>query len=109
MFDGSRPRQAWRSVEPPQPVIVNLARALPPDSLTWGIHTPLWVRASGNNVAAEVRGELYAWVLSSVGRWWACVRFAARSRNGELNLDLDQLILAEAVRPVDPRNEPLPR
>ncbi len=94
-------REAWRPVEPARPVIVRLVRVFPPDSVRWARGLPLWVHAGGFDVSDEVPGELHGWALSSAGRWWASVRFRVHSRNGELHLDLDQFVPAEAVRPAD--------
>jgi hypothetical protein len=105
MFE-HRSYEAWRSVSPPRPVIVRLVSAFPPANLTWARGLPLWVRSGGFDVSAEVPGELYGWVLSSTGRWWASVRFRVQSRNGDLGLDLDQLVPADAVRPIDQTGGP---
>lgn len=88
-------------MEPARPVIVRLVAVFPSESVAWARGLPLWVRAAGFDVSDEVPGELHGWVLSSVGRWWASVRFRVRSRNGELGIELDQLVPAEAVRPAD--------
>lgn len=53
------------------------------------------------DVRAEVPGLLHTWVLSSAGRWWPWVTFTVRSSNGELVFEVDQLVPAEAVRPVE--------
>ncbi|PXY16471.1 hypothetical protein BAY59_38595 (plasmid) [Prauserella coralliicola] len=100
MFDDWR-RDAVRKVDPPRAVVVRLSQVWPSDRLGWGRDTPLWVRAAGMEVRTEVPGLLHTWVLSSVGRWWPWVTFTVRSSNGELEFEVDQLVPAEAVRPVE--------
>lgn len=66
--------------------------------MRWATDTPIWARAGGVDVSVQVAGLLHAWVLTSVGRWWPWVRFTVHSANGELELEVDQLVPAEAVR-----------
>lgn len=103
MFDDRRfqwTREAYRTVDPPVPVEIDVGKVLPPERLTWGRDTPIWVCAGGLAVNSAVPGLLRAWVLTAVGRWWGLCDFELRSRNGELVLPLhDQLVPASALRP----------
>lgn len=60
---------------------------------------PLWVDAAGADLRAIVPGTLDGWLLTSVGTWWGRVALRLRSRNGDLDLAVVQLVPAEALRP----------
>lgn len=97
---GSRAHRARRPVEPPAHVVVKMSYAFPTDRVGWGKDCPLWLRAAGLPLSAEIPGRLTEWWLSSAGRWWARVEFTVRIDGADV--ELDQLLSAKAVRPYDP-------
>lgn len=97
---GSWSHKARRAVDPPQHVVVQMAYAFPSDRVDWGKGTPLWLRAAGLPISAEIPGHLTEWWQSSTGRWWARVEFTVRIDG--VDIELDQLITATAIRPYDP-------
>lgn len=99
MFE-SWAHEARRAVDPPQHVVVHMSYAFPSGRIDWGRDCPLWLRAAGLPIGAEIPGRLTEWWLSSTGRWWARVEFTVRIDNADV--DLDQLLTAKAVRPYDP-------
>ncbi|MFD9966156.1 hypothetical protein [Amycolatopsis sp. NPDC058986] len=110
MFEYVRPgtdprdeRRALRVVDPPKRVRIHPGLWLPHGGISRGRDTPFWVRASGISQSREVTGILYAWVLTSTGRWCALVALdePLSSGNGRLSIPLDrQLVPAGAVLPV---------
>jgi hypothetical protein len=88
-----------RVVDPPVPVIVNVALAIgevagrPANSL------PLRVRAEGLSVDVEVPGQVHGWARTSRGTWLCKVRFAIPTGNARGYLEVDQWCPAAAVRP----------
>lgn len=60
---------ARREVDPPQPVTVNLARAVARTPAKLGNGVPLRVRAGGLDLDRRVPGLLCAWARVSTGEW----------------------------------------
>jgi hypothetical protein len=67
MFDNPR-YQARREVNPPKPVLVNLAWAFPPTRLRFGTSTPLWAQAGGLQLDIA-QGVLSEWWMTQAGDW----------------------------------------
>lgn len=61
--------QPRRVVDPPQDVLVDLARLFPPTRVRWGVATPIWVRTVGLQLREPARGVLREWWLTEVGDW----------------------------------------
>ena len=99
------PLAAWpdtmgygRIVDPPLPVIVNLASLFPhgpghPDT------QPAKIAEGGLHLAGYATGELLAWAHSSGGAWIACVRFVVQPVNKHGQVPLLQWVPAASVRP----------
>jgi hypothetical protein len=103
MFDlGAVADDGWQGTVRPQheplPVLVDLSRLWPPDSIGSG-NVPLRVRAFGLDNGDVATGELYEWVQLRTGGWLAGVRFTATSINGRLRREIDQFVPAAAIRP----------
>ena len=85
-----------RRPDRPVPVVVDLARALPPSRVGSG-NTPLQVAAFGLNNGDRVPGLLDAWIQMRTGDWYALVRFEATSANAKMSWKLCQLVPRHAV------------
>ncbi|MBE9375896.1 hypothetical protein IQ251_15705 [Saccharopolyspora sp. HNM0983] len=99
MFDSvaaqppDRPDHGDRTVRPPRPVWVDLARLYPLE--VW----PQRSNPAGWDLQDEVAGELSAWRRDTAGRWLAQVRFRIRRGDGSHGVWLTSWLPPAAVRP----------
>lgn len=76
-----------------------MLRAFPRETIGHANRVPLWVDATGADLRTPVNGLLHGWLLTSGGTWWGQVAFTLRSRNGDLNMDVMQLVRSDALTP----------
>lgn len=87
-----------RVVDPPLPVIVDLASLFPPGP---GLPNTqqLKITKGGLALTGYATGELLAWARSSTGAWIACVRFVVEPVNKHGQVPMLQWLPAASIRP----------
>jgi hypothetical protein len=86
-----------RIIDPPLPVIVDLAALFPPGPTVPG-PVPT-VNEGGLSLAGYAPGELLAWARSSSGAWVACVRFVVQPEDKQGQIPMLQWMPASSIRP----------
>jgi hypothetical protein len=86
-----------RVVDPPAPVLVDLATAIPTDGPFRRDTLSLRIKAGGLNVAATVPGLLYAWARTNDGTWLGLVAFTIHTGNGHGRVEARQWCPARAI------------
>lgn len=87
-----------RRVDPPTPVWVDLAAAIPTQQASFGRNQlPLRVKAGGLKLSDSVPGELHAWARADNGAWIALVAFEMLTGNQRGRVPTIQWCPASAV------------
>lgn len=89
-----------RVVDPPLPVIVDLASLFPPDLVraSWPTRSPSR-SPRGLNLTGYATGELLGWAHSSSGAWITCVRFVVEPVDKTGQVPMMQWVPAASIRP----------
>lgn len=69
-YTGQPLQEAFRRVDPPVPVLVDLAAVFPREPHRAGGYTP-----AGLQMHAVVEGRLSCWGLCEQGQWWGLVTY----------------------------------
>ncbi|MFB7722321.1 hypothetical protein [Nocardia sp. NPDC056100] len=89
-----------RVVDPPTPVTVDLAAAIPTHPANLSANKlPLKVRAGGLDVTGNAPGMLHAWVRTRDGAWIALVSFVIETANRRGKLEIRQWCSQRAISP----------
>lgn len=82
---------ARRIVDPPMPVLVNVAMTIAGGSGAGSFRndTPLKVRAEGLAIDLKVQGLLHAWAKTVTNQWVCCLSFRIPTGNGAGYLQLE--------------------
>ncbi|MFG3524899.1 hypothetical protein ACGF5S_31900 [Nocardia nova] len=94
-----------REVDPPQPVLVDLAKAIPSSgNRPFGRnHIPMRVKAGGLVLTGKTPGRLRAWARVADGAWLGLVEFVLVTGNQRGRLSVMQWCPQAALSPNDRR------
>ncbi len=95
------------TVDPPQPVVVDLGRILPPNTSRTGRQClPMRVVQAGLVLTGDRDAELLGWAWVTDGRWLALVRTEHPVAAGHGVLPMLQWVPAAAVTPQTEQHQP---
>ncbi len=106
LWDESFPRTpAYREVNPPRPVTINLDQAVARDNPPLRTVNPLWVTAYSIKLTGYCPGLLHAWLRLGTGVWLAECSCVVHSPNNDARHNLRQWMPASALQPVRPPHD----
>ncbi|WP_280255473.1 hypothetical protein [Nocardia wallacei] len=90
-----------RVVDPPAPVLVDLATAIPTgnDRPFGRNRIAMRIKAGGLVVTGQTPGQLHAWARAADGTWLGLVEFVLTTGNQRGTLPVRQWCPAKALRP----------
>lgn len=94
-------------VDPPRPVIVDLAVALPTRPEVFGLDAvPLRVKSGGLRVVGSVPGQLHAWARTHNGAWIGLASFVLETGNKQGQIQVTQWCSAAALSAAETPSPP---